>query len=63
MRVRLEPGTGSTEANADSYHKSAVRPSAMGELQGANTKSSKNRSNKKETAHTTQNFHFMRYLL
>ena len=41
------------------YRKSAVRPSAMGELQGANTKSSKNRSNKKETAHTTHNFHFM----
>ena len=39
--------------------KSGVRPSAMGELQGANTKSSKNRSNKKETEHTTHNFHFM----
>ena len=41
------------------YRKSGVRPSGMGELQGANTKSSKNRSNKKETAHTTHNFHFM----
>ena len=37
MRVRLEPGTGSTEANPDSYRKSAVRPSAMGELQRVRT--------------------------
>ena len=48
------------------YRKSGVRLSGLAgwscnlcELQGANTKSSKNRSNKKETAHATHNSHFM----
>ena len=71
MRISLivDPRCGSDSSQApvqrrliltpNKYRKSAVRPSAMGELQGANTKSSKNRSNKKETVHTTQNFHFM----
>ena len=61
MRVRLEPGTGqrSLILTPNKYRKSGVRPSGMGELQGASTKSSKDRSNKKETAHTTHNSHFM----
>ena len=72
MRISLivDPRCGSDSSQApgqrrliltpNKYRKSAVRPSGMGELQGANTRSSKkNRSNKKETAHTTHNSHFM----
>ena len=71
MRISLivDPRCGSDSSQApvqrrliltpNKYRKSAVRPSAMGELQGANTRSSKDRSNKKETAHTTHNSHFM----
>ena len=74
MRISLivDPRCGSDSSQApvqrrliltpNKYRKSAVRPSAMGELQGANTKSSKNRSNKKETnTHNTEfSFHVIR---
>ena len=65
MSLIVAPACGSDSSQApvqrnliltpNKYRKSGVRPSGKGELQGANTKSSKNRNNKTEIAHATLN--------